>query len=366
METNKIKQLQEFGQHIWLDFLERKLIRSGQLKKMIEQDGLRGMTSNPAIFEKAISSSKDYDEQIDQLAAQDKDNEAIFYALAIRDIQDAADLFKSVFLPGADGYVSLEVSPHLAHDTNGTIKQAVELWRKVDRENVMIKIPATIQGLPAIRRTISEGLNINITLLFGLDRYEEVTEAYLSGLEDRVTAGQPINRIASVASFFLSRIDVLVDPMLEFRGHSHLKGEVAIACAKKAYQIYKRVFSSERFRKLQQMGALPQRVLWASTGTKDPSFSDVKYIEALIGPETINTVPMETLDAYRDHGNPASRLEHDLDKADQTLQQLKMLDINLRYLAVQLENEGIEKFNKPYDQLLQAIAGKRGKTMAPG
>jgi len=202
METNKIKQLQEFGQRIWLDFLDRNLIRSGQLKKLIEEDGVRGMTSNPAIFEKAISSSNDYDQQIEQLAAIHQDNEAIFYQLAITDIQNAADLFNPIFARDEDGYVSLEVSPHLAHDTNGTIKQAVELWRKVDRKNVMIKIPATTAGLSAIRRTISEGLNINITLLFGLDRYEQVTEAYLSGLEDRVAVGLPIDHIASVASFF--------------------------------------------------------------------------------------------------------------------------------------------------------------------
>jgi len=364
METNKLKQLQEFGQRIWLDFLDRNLIRSGQLKKLIEEDGVRGMTSNPAIFEKAISSSNDYDQQIEQLAAIHQDNEAIFYQLAITDIQNAADLFNPIFARDEDGYVSLEVSPHLAHDTNGTIKQAVELWRKVDRKNVMIKIPATTAGLSAIRRTISEGLNINITLLFGLDRYEQVTEAYLSGLEDRVAVGLPIDHIASVASFFLSRIDVLIDPILEEKGEPQMKGEVAIACAKQAYQIYKRVFSSDRFMKLQAMGAMPQRVLWASTGTKDPSFPDTKYVEALIGPETINTIPMETLKAYRDHGHPASRLEHDLDKADQTLQQLKLIGINLQNIASQLEDEGIEKFNKPYDQLLKAIEDKKGPVIA--
>ncbi|MFA6082892.1 transaldolase [Mucilaginibacter sp.] len=364
METNKIKQLQGFGQNVWLDFLDRKLINSGQLKKLIEEDGLRGMTSNPAIFEKAISGSTDYDEQIRELAATHQNNEAIFYELAITDIQNAADLFKPVFERGQDGYISLEVSPHLAHDTNRTIRQAVELWRKVDRENVMIKIPATTDGLPAIRKTISEGLNINITLLFGLNRYEEVTEAYLSGLEDRIEAGQPVNHIASVASFFLSRIDVLVDPLLETKGHPEMKGEVAIACAKQAYQIYKRVFSSERFKKLQEKGARPQRVLWASTGTKDPSFPDTKYVDALIGPQTVNTIPLETLEAYRDHGHPENRLEKDLDKAIQTLAQLKKTGINIDEITAQLESEAIEKFNKPYDQLLEAIEDKKGHTIA--
>ncbi|WP_285057418.1 transaldolase [Pedobacter ginsengisoli] len=359
METSKVKQLQDFGQSIWLDFLDRHLIVSGQLKEYIENDGLRGLTSNPAIFEKAISGSADYDEQIRTLAAAYQDNEAIFYNLAVTDIQNAADVFGPTFAKGADGYVSLEVSPRLAHDTNRTIKQSVELWKKVNRENVMIKIPATPEGLPAIRKTIGEGLNINITLLFSLDRYEQVTDAYLSGLEDRVAAGQPIDHIASVASFFLSRIDVLVDPVLETKGHPEMKGEVAIACAKQAYQIYKRVFSSDRFKKLQVNGAMPQRVLWASTGTKDPSFPDTKYVEALIGPETINTIPPETLDAYRDHGRPASRLEHDLDSAGQTLVQLKKIGIDLAEIGAQLEKEGIEKFNKPYDQLLQAIEEKK-------
>ena len=364
METNKIKQLHEFGQSIWLDFLDRNLINSGQLKKFIEQDGLRGMTSNPAIFEKAISGSTAYDEQIMELAATHQNNEAIFYELAVTDIQNAADQFEAVFAQDLDGYVSLEVSPRLANDTNRTIKQAVELWRKLDRKNVMIKIPATIEGIPAIRKAISEGLNINVTLLFGLERYEQVIDAYLSGLEDRVAVGQTIDQIASVASFFLSRIDVLVDPQLEAKGHHEMKGEVAIACAKQAYQIYKRYFSSDRFIKLQAMGAMPQRVLWASTGTKDPLFSDIKYVEALIGPETINTIPLETLDAYRDHGHPASRLEHDIDKAMLTLEQLQRIGIDLKVISTQLENEGIEKFNRPYDKLLQAIEEKKAHRIA--
>ena len=359
METNRIKQLHEFGQSIWLDFLDRRLINSGQLKQLIELDGLRGMTSNPAIFQKAISSSTAYDEQIMDLAVTHENAEDIFYELAITDIQNAADQFQAIFAQEQDGYVSLEVSPSLANDTNGTVKQAVELWRKLDRENVMVKIPATAEGIPAIRKAISEGLNINVTLLFGLERYEKVVDAYLSGLEDRLAAGKPIDQIASVASFFLSRIDVLLDPRLEAMGCAEMKGKVAIACAKQAYQIYKRIFSTERFFKLQEMGAMPQRVLWASTGTKDPSFSDVKYVEALIGPQTINTLPMDTLEAYRDHGRPASRLEQDMDKVIILLDQLPKIGIDLNAVSTQLEKEGIEKFNQPYSQLLQVIAEKK-------
>jgi transaldolase len=364
MSTNNVKRIHDFGQSIWLDFIERKLIQSGDLKKLIDEDGVRGITSNPAIFEKAINSSDDYDQQISELAAQGKSDEEIFYALAIKDIQAAADLFKSVYeeeVEGADGYVSLEVSPFLARDTAGTIKQAMDLWKKVDRKNVMIKIPGTAEGLPAIRKAISEGININVTLLFGLGRYEEVTDAYLSGLEDRVNAGKPINQIASVASFFLSRIDVMVDPLVKEKGFGELKGEVAIASAKKAYQIYKRVFTSDRFKKLEEKGARPQRVLWASTSSKDPSISDVKYVEALIGPDTVDTIPMETLIAYRDHGNPENRLEQNLNEAHQVLQKLKEIGVNIDEITQKLEDEGIEKFNKPYEKLLKTIEEHKKK-----
>ncbi|CAA9467734.1 MAG: Transaldolase [uncultured Segetibacter sp.] len=365
MATNKVKQIHEFGQSIWLDFIERKLIQSGELQKLIDEDGIRGITSNPAIFEKAISGSPDYDEQIGELSRQGKSNDEIFYALAIDDIKAAADIFKQVYeeeVEGADGFVSLEVSPLLARDTEGTIKQAIDLWHKVDRKNVMIKIPGTAEGLPAIRKAISEGININVTLLFGLPRYEEVTEAYISGLEDRLNAGQPIDKIASVASFFLSRIDVMVDPLLEQKGFNELKGEVAIASAKKAYQIYKKIFFSERFKKLEEKGARPQRLLWASTSSKDPSISDVKYVEALIGPDTVDTIPMETLEAFRDHGNAASRLEQDLNKAHLALEKLKEVGININEITQALEDEGIEKFNKPYDKLLKAIEEQRQKS----
>lgn len=342
-------------------------MNTGELQKLIDEDGVRGITSNPAIFEKAISSSSDYDDDIRQLAQSNLSNEDLFYTLAISDIKRAADIFRPTYdeeVVGADGYVSLEVSPFLARDTEGTIAQALTLWKKVERDNVMIKIPGTAEGLPAIQRCISEGLNINVTLLFSLDRYEAVTNAYLTGLEQRDQAGLPIDKIASVASFFLSRIDTLIDPMLPEKGLADLKGEVAIASAKKAYEIYKRVFSSDRFLKLAAKGATPQRLLWASTGSKDPSFSDVKYLEALIGPKTVNTVPMDALVAFRDHGVAADRLEDDLDKATQTLQRLADAGIDLAALTQQLEDEGIEKFNTPYQKLLDAIETQRTKSLA--
>lgn len=364
MTTNRVKQIHDYGQSIWLDFIDRNFIKTGELKKLIDEDGVRGVTSNPAIFEKAISGSDAYDEQIAELSRQGKRNDEIFYAVAIDDIKAATDLFQPLFeeeVEGADGFVSLEVSPLLARDTEGTIAQALELWEKVGRKNVMIKIPGTAEGLPAVRKCISEGLNINVTLLFGLPRYEEVTEAYISGLEDRVNEGKSIDKIASVASFFLSRIDVMADPLLQEKGFNELKGEVAIASAKKAYQIYKKVFGSERFKKLQEKGARPQRLLWASTGTKDPAVSDVKYVEALIGPDTVDTIPMETLEAFRDHGNPENRLEQDVNKAHQTMEKLKEIGINIDEITQKLEDEGIEKFNKPYEKLLKAIDEQKNK-----
>lgn len=365
METNRVKQIHEFGQSIWLDLIDRQIMNSGTLQQMIDEDGIRGITSNPAIFEKAISGSQDYDDDIRALAGQGKSTEDIFYAVAIADIQRAADLFAPVYedkVSGADGFVSLEVSPHLALNTEGTLAQARELWKAVDRKNVMIKIPGTEPGLPAIQQAIRDGININVTLLFSLERYEAVAEAYIAGLEARLADGGPIDQIASVASFFLSRIDVLIDPMLAQRGLGELQGETAIASAKKAYEIYKRVFGSERFQKLAQHGATPQRLLWASTGTKNPAFSDVKYVEALIGPKTVNTVPLETLEAYRDHGQPASRLEDDLDHATEVLRRIGDAGLDLKALTQQLEDEGIEKFNKPYDKLLNAI-GEQAKAL---
>jgi transaldolase/transaldolase/glucose-6-phosphate isomerase len=364
METSKVKKIHDFGQSIWLDFIDRDIINSGRLQKLIDEDGVRGVTSNPAIFEKAISSSSDYDQDIVRIAKETQDFEDVFYQLAIKDIQMAADLFKPVYedeVKGADGYVSLEVSPRLALDTQGTTDQAIDLWKKVGRDNVMIKIPGTAAGLPAIRQAISEGININVTLLFGLERYRAVTEAYISGLEDRIAKGLSINEIASVASFFLSRIDVMVDPILDEKGLGHLKGEVAIASAKKAYEIYKEVFNTERWKKLEAQGARPQRLLWASTSSKNPAFKATKYVDALIGPNTVDTVPMETLEVYRTEGEPEDRLSQNLDEATRVLDQLEEKGINLKEISQKLEDEGVEKFIAPYDKLLKAIEDQTKK-----
>ncbi|MBG6233467.1 transaldolase/transaldolase/glucose-6-phosphate isomerase [Pedobacter sp. CAN_A7] len=359
MENNKVKQIHDYGQSIWLDFIDREIIKSGALQRLIDEDGVRGVTSNPAIFEKAITGSSDYDADIQQLSAEQADLELLFYQLAIADIKKAADLFKPLYnqeeVEGADGYVSLEVSPRLALDTQSTIAQALRLWKEVDRENVMIKIPGTEEGLEAIRYCIEQGININVTLLFGLDRYQAVTEAYISGLESRHNQGLPINNIASVASFFLSRIDVLVDPMLDEKGLGELKGEVAIASAKTAYQLYKDIFSTERWRRLEAAGAKPQRLLWASTSSKNPAFKATKYVDALIGPDTVNTVPLETIEAFRKEGTLANTLEFDVDKATDTLQRIKAAGINLDDITRQLEEEGIQKFIAPYNKLIDAI-----------
>jgi len=367
MKTNNVAQIHAFGQSVWLDFIDRKIMDNGDLQRLISDDGVRGITSNPAIFEKAISSSSDYDADISALAGSDLSHEDLFYAVAVGDIQRASDIFRPIYdetPTGSDGYVSLEVSPFLARNTEGTIAQAIALWKTVARKNVMIKIPGTAEGLPAIRETIAEGININVTLLFSLERYQAVAEAYISGLEDRDQAGLPIDNVASVASFFLSRIDTLIDPILVEKGVTDLKGEVAIASAKKAYELYEQLFGSERFQKLAAKGAQPQRLLWASTGSKDPAFSDVKYMEALIGPNTVDTVPMDTLVAFRDHGVAANRLGNDLDTATAVLQKVADAGIDLAAITQQLEDEGIQKFNAPFQKLLDAIAAQRAKAIA--
>lgn len=364
MNKNRVKAIHVLGQSIWLDFFDREIMNNGTLESLIKDDGVRGVTSNPSIFEKAISSSDDYDNDIAELVKGNASNDDIFFSLAIKDIQRAADMFKPVYdaSGGTDGFVSLEVNPHLALDTEGTVKQAKHLWKELNRENVMIKIPGTEPGLAAIQECTSDGINVNITLLFGLDRYRAVTDAYISGLEERVKNDKPIDKIVSVASFFLSRIDVLIDPMLEEKGLDNLKGEVAIAMAKKAYQIYKEVFWSDRFKKLEEEGAKKQHLLWASTSSKDPSFSDVKYVDALIGKDTINTIPLDTLEAFRDHGTLESHLESNLDHANEVMQKIKENGIDIDKITQQLEDEGIAKFNKPYDKLMAAIEQQKQKS----
>jgi transaldolase / glucose-6-phosphate isomerase len=371
---NPLLKVREFGQSIWLDFLRRKLISSGELKGLIEEDGLRGITSNPSIFDKAIAGSHDYDVDIRGLALQGKSAEEIYEVLTIKDVQDAADLFRPLYNAsgGESGFVSLEVNPHLAHDVEGTVSEARRLWKELDRPNVFIKVPATMEGLECIRRLIGEGININVTLLFGLPRYRQVAQAYILGLEDRAKAGKPLETISSVASFFLSRIDVLVDPMLEKTMDSggnkaslseKAHGQVAIASAKEAYQMYKEIFGGERFRKLQEKGARPQKVLWASTSTKNPNYPDIKYVEPLIGPQTINTLPHETLDAYRDHGDPAPRLEENIETAREVLGRLPELGIDIDQVTQRLEDEGIEKFNRPFDDLVANLEKERAATL---
>ncbi len=365
MIQHTIKRIRDLGQSIWLDFFNRNILDNGALKNYMEEDGISGITSNPSIFEDAILHSNAYDDEITRLSEQHTNNEDIFYALAIEDIRRAADFFKLLYekTGGLDGLVSIEVSPHLAHDTEGTIQQAKTLWQAINRKNVMIKIPATLAGLPAIQACTAAGMNINITLLFGLPRYKAVTEAYISGLEERVKANLPINHITSVASFFLSRIDVLLDPILEEKKLSSLKGEVAIASAKEAYRLYKDIFFSPRFKKLEDQGARRQHLLWASTSSKDPAFSDVKYVEALIGKETINTLPLKTIAAFNDHGKLVSNLEKNLPAATTLLETLAAKGIDLDNYTQQLEDEGIAKFNKAYSTLLETISHKIKSTV---
>jgi transaldolase/glucose-6-phosphate isomerase len=370
MGNNPVKEIQEYGQSIWLDYLRRGMIESGELQRLIEEDGLRGITSNPSIFEKAIDGSDDYTSVINSLAQEGGSAAGIYRILTVEDVQHAADIFRPTYdeLDGRDGFISLEVSPHLARDAEGTVKEARELWKALNRPNVFIKVPATKEGLTSIRRLISEGINVNVTLLFGLERYREVADAYIGGLEDRLRSGDPIDSVSSVASFFLSRIDVLVDPMLEkimngdgerSRVAERLHGEIAVSSAKIAYQIYKEIFGGDRFKKLRDKGAGPQRVLWASTSTKNPDYSDIKYVEALIGPETVNTIPQETLNAYRDHGNPTgNRLEEDIDKAGEVIDEAEKLGISMKEVSDRLENEGIEKFNRPYDKTMETLEKK--------
>jgi transaldolase/glucose-6-phosphate isomerase len=378
MENNPLRKLRTFGQSVWLDFIERGMISSGELERLIEQDGVCGLTSNPAIFEKAISGSAQYARAIRSLALRGKGTQELYEALAIEDIQHAADLFRPIYerTGGADGLVSLEVSPHLAHDAASTVAEARRLWAAVGRPNAMIKVPATLEGIEAIRVLIAQGVNVNVTLLFSISRYRDAALAYLEGLERRLAGGGPIDRITSVASFFLSRIDVSIDSILEQvaaapgagerqrQAAAALKGRAALACAKAAYQEYRLIFGGDRFRRLLSHGAKAQRLLWASTSTKNPAYSDVMYVEPLIGPETITTLPPETIAAYRDHGDPAPRLKEGAEEASKLLQGLSEAGIDLESVWQRLEAEGVEKFVKPYDLLLGTLEARRQAALA--
>lgn len=365
---NPVRQLEEAGQSVWLDYIHRSLLVCGDLERLIKNDGVKGVTSNPAIFEKAIAGSEDYIEIIRNLATQaDSDAEAVYKRIAIEDIQYAADILHPVYRAskGRDGYVSLEVSPRLAHDTAGTISAARYLWRTVDRENLMIKVPGTEAGLPAVETLLGEGININVTLLFSRKVHAHVVEAFMRGLERLDKSGGDLSKIASVASLFVSRVDSAVDRLLDEKIESTagedaallqtLKGKAAVANAKLAYQQYKALFSGRRWELLAARGARSQRLLWASTGTKNPAYSDVLYIESLIGAETVNTVPPATLDAFRDHGSAQAQLEKNLDQAQTDLAALETRGISLDEVTDALLSEGLDKFVSAYEKLLGAV-----------
>lgn len=376
---NPVKELEKHRQAVWLDFLARGFIANGDLKRLIETDGVKGVTSNPSIFEKAIGSSDEYDAPIGKaLKRGDRSVADLFEAVAVEDIQSAADVLRPVYdrLKGDDGYVSLEVSPYLALDTAGTVAEARRLWKDVNRKNLMVKVPATPEGLPAIEQLIGDGISINITLLFSRDVYLQVAEAYLAGLEKYVAGGGDPSHVASVASFFVSRIDSVVDKQLdekiarandpsEKERLAALKGKVAIANAKIAYQDYKRLFSGPRWDKLASKGAKPQRMLWASTGTKNKDYSDVLYVEELIGPDTINTMPPATLDAFRDHGRPRDSLEENIDDARRVLEELERSGVSLDAITEELVKDGVKQFADAADKLYGAVAHKRATVLGP-
>ena len=373
MNKNPLIGLKEIGQSVWLDNLSRKLIHSGELKRLIDEDGLSGVTSNPTIFQKAISGSADYDSSLRKMIDKGvKDERELFLGLATEDVSDAADLLRPTYrsTSGRDGFVSIEVSPDLAYDTEPTILEAKRLFSGIGKKNILVKVPGTKQGLPAIERLTSEGVNVNVTLLFSTERYEEVMEAYLRGLEKRVKQGQPIDEIASVASFFVSRVDTLTDKLLESRLSSassraekdrvaSLLGKAAVANAKIAYKKYETIFSGQRFKALKEKGGRVQRLLWGSTGTKNPKYSDIKYVEELIAPDTINTMPEATMTAFKAHGQVRITIRDHLEEAERLFPELKSIGINLQDVTEQLEKEGVQLFSDSFFALLKEIAKKR-------
>ena len=372
--VNPLKELLKYGQSVWLDYIRRNLITSGELKRLIDEDGLRGMTSNPSIFEKAIAGSTDYTDFLNSLKGRtDLDAKARYELLAIRDIQDASDLLRPVYQSANrnDGFVSLEVSPYLANDTNGTIAEARRLWSAVKRENVMIKVPGTPAGLPAIKQLIGEGINVNITLLFAQEVYEQVAEAYIAGLEQCAAKGGDLSKIASVASFFISRIDTLVDSIANEKikaskdpaQQAQLKsilGKIAIANGKLTYQRYLAIFSGPRWEALAKKGAHTQRVLWASTSTKNPNYRDVLYVEELIGKDTVDTIPPATLDAFRDHGKVRKSLTENIEAAQETMATLPKVGISMKEVTDKLVVDGVKLFADAFKTLLEATGKYAG------
>jgi transaldolase len=362
----ELSELEKLGQSVWLDFIRRSLITSGEMAAMVAR-GVQGMTSNPAIFEKAIAGSSDYDDEILSLVKAGMSVDAIYETLAVKDIQMAADVLAPVYrsTDARDGYVSLEVSPFLARDTERTTAEARRLFETVGRPNLMIKIPATPEGLPAVSASLAAGVNVNVTLIFGLENYKAVAEAYIAGLErlalkgPSAKGGHSVNRIASVASFFVSRVDTAVDKALEKKDAKDLLGKTAIANCKLAFAEYRSILGRPRWRELAAKGARPQRVLWASTSTKNPAYPDTLYVDELIGPDTVNTLPPETLKAFTDHGRPAETLTRDLESAQAQIRRLAELGIDLEAVARRLQEEGVEAFAKPFQSLLESIDAKR-------
>lgn len=357
---SKAHEIAALGQSLWIDYMRRQFVEGGGLKRMLEI-GVRGVTSNPTIFEKAIAGSSDYDEQLRELVRRGSSTAEIYEALVIRDIQKAADLFSATYEKsgGTDGFVSLEVSPELAHNAQETIMEARRLYTTLGRPNVMIKVPATREGISAVEQLIADGINVNVTLLFSIDHYEAVSEAYLRGIERRVETGADLAGIASVASFFVSRVEGKVDAVLEKSGHQELKGKTAVANAKIAYQRFRQIFSGERWNALRSHGAEVQRPLWASTGVKNPGYSDTLYVDGLIGPDTVNTLPPETLDAVLDHGNVAQTVDQEIEEARAHLETLARIGVDLPAITSDLQDEGVRKFADSFGSLIASISEKR-------
>ena len=364
--SNPLQRLSELGQSVWIDFLSRESNRKGHLQKLIDEDSVVGATSNPSIFQKAMAGGDAYEEQLGELAKEGLDIEECFWALAEQDIREACDLFAPSFEGSAhrDGYVSIEVDPRLAYDTLTTFREAMRLHEAIDKPNLMVKIPATKPGLGAIEDAIAKGRSINITLIFSLERYAEVAESYVRGLERLIAEGGDPTKVASVASFFVSRIDTEADRRLEEAGAKELQGKLAIANAKLAYEHYKQVFSGERWEYLLSKGATAQRVLWASTSTKNPDYSDVLYVEELLGPDTVNTMPEETINDYQDHGKPEARLERDIEGARRVLKEIDEVGVSYKDVTDTLEREGVEKFSAAFAELTAALGEKRDSLVA--
>jgi len=361
MANSRLQEVAELGQSVWIDSLSREWLRTGELKRMMDEDAVTGVTSNPTIFQKAMAEGNWYDDQLREILGSEDDLKEIFLQAAIADIEEACDLFRSVWDEGAgkDGYVSMEVDPNLAYDTSATIEEAARFHDWVERPNLYVKIPATEPGLPAIEEMIARGRNINVTLIFSLERHKAVAEAYIRGLERLAEAGGDLTKVGSVASYFVSRVDTEADPRLDEAGHPELKGKLAVANAKLAYQNYEEIFSSDRWDALAAKGATPQWCLWASTSTKNPEYRDVLYVEDLIGPATVNTMPRETIEAFQDHGEVAVTLEDGIDEAKQVFEQVAAAGVDYDDVTDTLEREGVKKFIDSFTELLDGIESKR-------